>query len=215
MISILMPIYNGIEFIDESVSSVLRQSYEQWELIIAINGHPCDSEVYKTAKKYEKSNNKIKVVDFYDTTGKANTLNRMVSLCKYDYIALLDVDDIWMNNKLIIQTQVLDNFDIIGSKCVYFGDMSGIIPDIPTGDISNFDFKRVNPIINSSCIVRKELCYWNENGIEDYDLWLRLRKDGRKFYNFKEILVKHRIHNDSAFNSKGNHLKVSDLLKNF
>jgi glycosyltransferase involved in cell wall biosynthesis len=217
MISILMPIYNGIEFIDESVSSILRQTYEQWELIIAINGHPCGSEVYKTAKKYEKSNNKIRVFDFYDTIGKANTLNKMIPLCKYEHIALLDVDDIWMNDKLMIQTQhdIFNNFDVIGSKCVYFGDMSGIIPDIPTGDISEFDFKRVNPMINSSSIIRKELCFWNENGIEDYDLWLRLRKDGRKFYNFKEILVKHRIHNDSAFNAKGNHLKVHNLLQNF
>jgi hypothetical protein len=141
----------------------------------------------------------------------------MIPLCKYHYIALLDVDDIWMNDKLMIQTQhdIFNNFDVIGSKCVYFGDMSGIIPDIPTGDISEFDFRRVNPMINSSSIIRKELCFWNENGIEDYDLWLRLRKDGAKFYNFEEILVKHRIHNDSAFNSKGNNLKVFDLLGNF
>jgi glycosyltransferase involved in cell wall biosynthesis len=217
MISILMPIYNGIEFIDESVSSILRQTYEKWELIIAINGHPCESDVYKIAKKYEKINNKIRVVDFYDTKGKSNTLNRMIPLCKYEHIALLDVDDIWNKDKLMIQTQnyIFNNFDVIGSKCVYFGDMPGIIPDIPTGDISEFDFKRVNPMINSSSIIRKELCFWNENGIEDYDLWLRLRKDGAKFYNFEEILVKHRIHNNSAFNSKGNHLKVNNLLNKF
>ena len=40
MISILMPIYNGIEYINESVSSVLDQTYGDWELIIGINGHP-------------------------------------------------------------------------------------------------------------------------------------------------------------------------------
>jgi hypothetical protein len=59
------------------------------------------------------------------------------------------------------------------------------------------------------------LCYWNENGIEDYDLWLRLRKQNKKFFNFKEILVKHRIHNASAFNSKGNDNKVDGLLKSY
>jgi hypothetical protein len=58
------------------------------------------------------------------------------------------------------------------------------------------------------------LSYWNENGIEDYDLWLRLRKQNKKFFNFKEILVKHRIHNASAFNSKGNDNKVDSLLVN-
>ena len=39
MISILIPIYNGIEFIDESVSSVLNQVYKDWEIIIGVNGH--------------------------------------------------------------------------------------------------------------------------------------------------------------------------------
>ena len=64
MISILIPIYNGIEFIDESVTSVLEQTYTQWELLIAINGHPQNSEVYKIAKKFEEKSNKIKVCKF-------------------------------------------------------------------------------------------------------------------------------------------------------
>jgi hypothetical protein len=39
-----------------------------------------------------------------------------------------------------------------------------------------------------------------------------LQKDNKKFYNCKKILVKHRIHNSSAFNSKGNNTKVDDVL---
>ena len=209
-----MPIYNGIEFIEESVSSILTQTYDQWELIIGINGHPENSDVYKIAKEYEKkSESKIRVFDFNKTKGKSHTLNAMIQFCKYEYIALLDVDDIWHVDKLKIQSQLLNHFDVIGSNCVWFGDRPGVIPTIPVGDISNYDFSLVNPIINSSSIIRKELCYWNENGIEDYDLWLRLRKAGKKFFNCKAILVKHRIHNTSAFNAKGNNNKVEDLLK--
>ena len=57
------------------------------------------------------------------------------------------------------------------------------------------------------------MCYWDGkwNGVEDYDLWLKLWKQGKKFYNVNEIQVLHRIHNDSAFNAKGNNLKVNDL----
>ena len=72
MISILIPIYNGIEFIEESVSSILRQNYDQWELLIGINGHPQNSEVYKIAKEYEKKSGKIRVFDFYEIKGKSN-----------------------------------------------------------------------------------------------------------------------------------------------
>jgi len=212
MISILIPIYNGIEFICESVSSVLRQTYGEWELIIGINGHPKDSSVYKIAKEYEKITNKIRVLDLYEIKGKSNALNEMIKYCSYDYVSILDVDDIWHEQKLEIQSQLLNKFDVIGSNCVWFGDRPGIVPHIPVGDISNYDFSIVNPMINSSSVIRKELCNWNENGIEDYDLWLKLRNQNKKFFNFKEILVKHRIHNASAFNSKGNDNKVDNLL---
>jgi glycosyltransferase involved in cell wall biosynthesis len=212
MISVLIPIYNGIEFIEESVSSVLNQTYEQWELLIGINGHPQNSNIYKIAKEYEKKSDKIRVFDFYTIRGKSNTLNEMIRFCNYNYVALLDVDDVWHPQKLEIQSNALNNYDVIGSKCIWFGDRPGVIPQTPIGDISNIDFSIINPIINSSSVIRKELSYWNENGVEDYDLWLRLRKQNKKFFNFKEILVKHRIHSKSAFNSKGNDNRVDSLL---
>ena len=214
MISILIPIYNGIEFIEESVSSVLNQTYEKWELIIGINGHPENSEVYQIAKEYEKKSNKVKVIDFYTIKGKSNTLNEMIKYCNYNYVAILDVDDIWHNEKLKLQSHMLDKYDVIGSNCVWFGDRNDVIPTIPIGDISSFDFSSVNPIINSSSVIKKELCYWNNkvDGVEDYDMWLRLRKQNKNFFNYKEVLVKHRIHTASAFNAKGNDNKVDDLL---
>lgn len=212
MISILMPIYNGIEFINESVNSIIEQTNNQWELVIGINGNPEKSTVYQIAKKYETSDGKIRVFDFYNIKGKSNTLNEMVKYCNYSYVALLDVDDIWHQRKLEFQLPLLNNYDVIGAKCIWFGDRPGIVPSIPTGDISTFDFSKVNPIINSSSVIRKEFCYWNENGIEDYDLWLTLRGQNKRFFNCPQILVKHRIHTASAFNSKGNDNKVDNLL---
>jgi len=210
-----MPIYNGIEFIHESVPSIIRQSYNDWELLIGINGHPENSEIYKIAKKYEE-NSKIKVFDFYNIKGKSSTLNELLKYCKYDYIALLDVDDIWHQRKLEIQIKFLNIYDVIGSNCILFGNTPRIISPIPQFDISNYNFANVNPIINSSVIVRKDLCWWDPSTcLEDYDLWIRLRKLNKKFYNCPEILVEHRIHNQSAFNSKGNNDSVIDLLKKY
>jgi glycosyltransferase involved in cell wall biosynthesis len=213
MISILIPIYNGIEFINESVSSVLEQTFEDWELIIAVNGHPENSDVYQIAKEYESISNKIRVYDFYNVTGKAETLNSMIPYCRFEHIAILDVDDIWHDNKLETQSiYIRQGFDVVGSQCVYFGDLEGIKPSIPLGDISAFDFSQVNPVINSSSIIKKGLCHWNENGIEDYDLWLRLRKNGARFFNCEQVLVRHRIHQRSAFNSNGHASKVQQVL---
>jgi glycosyltransferase involved in cell wall biosynthesis len=214
MTSVLIPIYNGIEFIEESVSSVLRQSYDKWELIIGVNGHPQNSTVYKIAKEYEKMSSKVRVLDLFQIKGKSNALNEMVKYCSHDYIALLDVDDIWHDQKLEIQSAALNQYDVIGSNCVWFGDKSNVVPSIPVGDISNFDFSTVNPIINSSSLIRRGLCQWNSNweGVEDYDMWLRLRAQRKRVFNYGQVLVKHRIHATSAFNAKGNDNKVEDLL---
>jgi len=217
-ISILMPIYNGIEFIDESVSSVLNQTYDNWELIIGINGHPPNSSVYQTAKKYESQSNNIKVVDLVDCKGKSNALNAMVLLCQYDYVAILDVDDIWTNNKLEVQIPFLlegiNNYDVVGSQCVYFGDLNGIVPPIPLQDLSFFNFALVNPVINSSAIIRTKFCWWNAkyDGVEDYELWLRLRVQKCRFYNCPDVLVKHCIHNTSAFNGKDHSAKINEII---
>jgi glycosyltransferase involved in cell wall biosynthesis len=214
MISILIPIYNGIEFINESVQSVLSQTYEDWELFIGINGHRQNSDVFQTAKVYETLDKRIKVYDLYTIKGKSNTLNELLKYTKYNFIALLDVDDIWHNQKLEIQSTFLCDYDVVGSNCVWFGDIEHVVPKIPSNDFSNFNFTQVNPVINSSSIIKKELCYWNSHfdGVEDYDLWLRLWKQKKRFFNSPEILVKHRIHKSSAFNSKGNNNKVSYLL---
>jgi glycosyltransferase involved in cell wall biosynthesis len=212
MISILMPVYNGIEFINESVQSIFIQTYEKWELLIGVNGHNQNSEVYQKAKLYESLDKRIKVFDFHNIKGKSNTLNEMIKHCTYNFVALLDVDDIWHYKKLELQSKLLSNYDVIGSNCVWFGDIENVVPKIPVNDFSNFNFTEVNPVINSSSIIRKELCHWNENGIEDYDLWLRLWKQKRRFFNCPEILVKHRIHRASAFNSHGNNDKVTPLL---
>ena len=109
------------------------------------------------------------------------------------------------------------DYDIIGTRCIYFGDkkLRGIVPYIPVGNISTFDFKKVNPIVNSSCIVKKDLAFWDSDGLEDYDLWLRLRKQEKSFYNCSQILVKHRIHASSAFNTQSHNNKLQKILSNY
>jgi len=201
-ISILMPIYNGIEFLDQSLSSIINQTYKNWELIIGINGVPINSTTHLKAIELANNYNNydIKVI-YYDSNGKPATLNKMVIDAKFDFIALIDVDDIWINNKLEKQLLYLNTYDVIGTACQYFGDTTHY-PNIPYGDLSFFNFFHFNPIINSSAIIKRIYANWNENEfLEDYDLWLKLYKDKKKFYNVGEILVLHRIHSKSFYNN--------------
>lgn len=213
MISVLIPIYNGIEFIEESVSSVIKQTFTEWELIIGINGHSEDSDVFKIAKKYEERDSRIRTVHL-NTVGKSHSLNEMVREARFEWISVLDVDDIWFSTKLFSQLQYMEKYDVIGTKCQYFQE-STIIPNIPVGDLTNFPFYNCNPIINSSCLVRKKMCHWEEvpGLLDDYDMWLRLWKEKRAFFNVRSIQVLHRIHSQSAFNSKGNSGYVPALIE--
>lgn len=213
-ISILIPLYNGIEFLEQSLSSVISQTYKNWEVIIGINGHEPNSLIEKTAiaivDKYNYDN--IKVI-YYDTKGKSLTLNKMVTDCKYDYVAILDVDDIWLPEKLELQIRYLSNYDVAGTHCQYFGDVSHC-PIIPFGDLSNFNFLFYNPIVNSSAIIKKELAIWKNVEIEDYNLWLELFINGKKkFFNLNKILCLHRIHKGSYFNTRADNDKYVMELK--
>lgn len=204
-ISVLMPLYNGIEFLEESLQSVVQQTHKKWEVIIGINGHNKDSEIERMAnhiasKYYIANIYDIRIIH-YDTKGKAHTLNKMIEDIKYDYVALLDVDDVWFSNKLEKQIPFLSSYDVVGTQCMYFGNMNGC-PSIPFGDISSYDFFILNPVVNSSVIIHKDNANWNDEFADDYDMWLRLRYERKKFYNISDVLCKHRVYPQSAFNSK-------------
>ena len=232
-VSILMPIYNGIEFLEESYNSIMTQTYTKWQLIIGVNGHKSpesnNSEVYNTAKKYESSN--VVIVEYDNNIkGKENTLNEMVKLAKYDTICILDVDDKWLPTKLEKQIKIWEknNYDVVGTFMQYFGDITNV-PKLPE-NIDMTTLFNVNPICNSSAMIRKRDAYWqdtvhtknkynnkeyNFKGLDDYYMWLELNGSGRKFYNVPEVLTMHRIHKQSAFNNtNANHVpKLLEYMK--
>ena len=201
MISILMPIYNGSEYFDKALESIKNQTFKKWELLIGINGHPQESGLYKELKEKTKGSKKIKIF-VYHFSGKAKTLNKMLKKAKYSWIALLDVDDLWHPQKLAKQIRYTMSYDIIGTSCRYFGDLK-TKAKIATGLLYPSLFLKNNPIINSSCLIKKSLCSWNEKlpVLEDYDLWLSLVKEEYSFFNLTETLTFHRIHKNSFFNT--------------
>jgi glycosyltransferase involved in cell wall biosynthesis len=208
MVSILLATYNGERFISKSIESILNQTFKDFELLIGLNG--TTDNTLKIIEQYE--DDRIKVFDYGDDKGKSKTLNKLLTESKYDWIAVQDDDDIWIENKLELQINYINNYDVIGSNINYINEVGSIIgsPSLALTDdeIKQKSLSGNNQIANSSSILKKtnaiEINGWREglDGIEDYDFWLRLIRLNKRFVNLQEKLVLHRLHSNSNFNTK-------------
>ena len=221
MVSILLPSYNGSKYIRESVVSILNQTFTDFELLIGFNGTTDTSKeiVYKIINDIkdpdliESINSKVRVIDYGDDKGKAKTLNKLLKEAKYNLIALQDDDDLWHSDKLQIQMNFIDNFDVVGTFLNYIDHNGLIIKKLnlqqEDSGIKYWSLERgINNVANTSALFKKsiaeEIGGWREDidGIEDFDFWIRLMKQGNSFFNVPEYLLYHRIHNESNFNTK-------------
>ncbi|MGP4070383.1 glycosyltransferase family 2 protein [Halobacillus sp. B29] len=96
LVSIIMPAYNSEKYINEAITSVAKQTYQNWELLI-IDDCSHDKTI-KTIKNY--NDNRIKLITLKDNSGVANARNVGISTAKGRYLAFLDSDDKWDSNKL-------------------------------------------------------------------------------------------------------------------
>jgi len=91
VISIIIPVYNGIEFLEECVRSVISQTFEDWEIIIGINGHGHDGgEAGKLANNIATLDKRIAVhIQQPPLKGKVESSNDLVEKSKGDWICML------------------------------------------------------------------------------------------------------------------------------
>lgn len=202
MISVLLPIYNGKEFLDECIPSILNQTFGKFEILVGINGHDEKSAavIVEKLKSFKDSRIKILICPY---KGKVRALNRLVPHARYKHIALIDADDLWLPNKLEEQIKFIDKYDVVGSDIEYFGDKDGS-PQLFLGRLIKQYFSWQNPLVSSAVILKKEDAFWSRDwgDLEDYNLWITLMKRGKTFYNVPQVLAKHRIHKNSYFNNK-------------
>lgn len=211
MISILVPLYNGIEYLEECIQSVLQQTFQEWELLLGINGHGMDGgEIVGIALSLATDARIRVLVQPPPLTGKVESLHDLLLSASAPWIAILDCDDKWEPTKLQRQWDALQSdakdADVIGTYCQYFGERADRLT-LPAGYIDPTVLSVYNPIINSSAIIKREKCNWIYNeinyGVEDFYLWMEICLQGGRIYNVPEYLTWHRIHASSAFNSKG------------
>ncbi len=107
LVSIIMPSYNTADFIEESVQSVLDQTYQNWELVIVDD---CSTD--QTDDVISKFNDQRIIFQKNDAnSGAAVSRNKAIASAKGRYIAFLDSDDLWSKEKLEKQVSFMLEHD--------------------------------------------------------------------------------------------------------
>ena len=123
-VSIIMGIYNCANTLEESIESIIKQTYENWELIMCDDGST--DNTYQIAQKYLNTyQDKIHLIKNEKNEGLALSLNRCLKHANGTYIARQDGDDISLPERLQIQVEFLKNnpqYTIVSSGMILFDE---------------------------------------------------------------------------------------------
>lgn len=214
LVSIIMPAYNASNYIQESIDSVIAQTYLNWELLIVDDGSTdATSEIIK---RNILKDNRIKLF-FQENSNQAIARNLGISKSKGELLAFLDSDDVWLSNKLKVTLENFDSevFDLIFTESFFTSDsvICNSNPQYQTmgvgalnyqGDSGLKAFIERNQIPILTVIVKKEYVIeinnFDSNCVpaEDYDLWMRLLLNGSKFQSIDIPLSIYRVHKKSS-----------------
>jgi len=182
LISVIIPVYNGEKTIQETIESVLNQTFSDLELIIINDG---SQDATLDVVSYIRDE-RLKVFS-YSNAGVAESRNRGISLAKGDYISFIDADDLWTPDKLEAQLKALQlnpqaAVAYSWTKCIdESGEMSRRGSHISdTGNVYakllliDFIENGSNPLILRQAL--NEVGKFDQSVVpsEDRDMWLRL-----------------------------------------
>ncbi|QGW29718.1 glycosyltransferase family 2 protein [Phnomibacter ginsenosidimutans] len=216
LISVVMPCYNAAAFIEDSIRSVLQQTYAQWELII-IN----DGSTDETAQRISAfSDNRIRLIQLNHNHGIAYCRNLGIQEAKGKYICWLDADDIALPQRLAIQVQAFElNTDLVlcagAAHQLHDGTTSASAHYEPASSavlkarlFFAFPFTNSSIALRASAVLSLQTFTQTYKQAEDYILYCRLVQSG-EFVLLNQPLVLYRIHqSDNRITSDNNNADI-------
>ncbi len=203
LVSIIMNCYNGEKFLKEAIDSVMSQSYTRWEIIFWDNASSDNS-----AEIAETYGAKIKLFKSEETTSLGEARSRAIKKAKGDWLAFLDVDDVWLPQKLEHQLAGLINSNHILSYCGItevdqnLNVIRKLHPRWVTGDqlssqLRYFEINLVTSVINRQKLLELGIDFDERmEASEEYNLFIRLLPHGTVFV-CNEILALYRVYEES------------------
>jgi len=208
LVSIITPSYNSARFINECVSSVLEQTYTNWELIIVDDAS--DDNSSELISNIAARDNRIKFVFLTENIGVAGARNIALEKSKGRYIAFLDSDDIWKKEKLTKQIHFMQSHNISFSFSSYEPMSENgmeIFKEIKVPLKINYNSFLKNTIIGCLTVVldKHKIGDFKMPKLktsQDMALWLSIMKGGVNAYGIQQSLAYYRLVGESNTSNK-------------
>lgn len=215
VVSIVIPVYNGMNYLREAIDSVLEQDYPHIELIVLDDGSTDD-----TRRILEKYKDKF-YWETHPNMGQARTLNKGWQMAHGDVLGYLSADDSLLPSAVSNSVEcLLKEEEVILTYCDYFlvSEQSRVIQRVHAPEVEYEDMvvKIICPP-GPGAFFRREgfekAGLWNPSlrQVPDYDYWIRLGLHG-KFYKITEPLAKFRIHEKSQSHAEPDKERSEEIL---
>ncbi len=198
-VSVLMPVYNAAPFLKDAIESVLNQSFESIEFII-IDDCSTDGSC-AVLEEYARRDPRVRIVRNPRNMGIVYSLNKGIGVCRGDYIARMDADDISLKDRISLQVAALEadrEIAALGTALTYI-DSSGRDLGIMRRCSLKSSYLSGTPLLHPTVMLRRGIL--ERYGLryleryryaEDYYLWLQLARVG-KLSAIDSVLFQYRI----------------------
>lgn len=215
-VSVITPVYNGEKYLKETILSVLNQTFDDFEYLL-VNHASTDSSL-QIMQQYQTQDNRIKIIQLdINKGGPAYPRNEGVKAAQGEFIAFVDADDIWKEDKLQIQIDYFKEnpaIDMIYSRSDIINEHGDILVNSNNSLLKNFlsifleDKKTIfyTNFININTLIMKNnrLNSFREDtffiAIEDWMFHILNFYTGKKGKYLDESLIYYRIHTASLSN---------------
>lgn len=216
LVSIIIPVYNGEDYVKEAIDSALNQTYKNIEVIVVNDGSKDNTE--KICLKYKDR------IKYYSKAngGVSTALNLAISKSNGEYISWLSHDDLYYPNKIEEQIKFANDNTIVMSDYDLINEKSDIICNIVLSNsrINNsLSIPLMKGYINGITLLlpKKAFIKCGEFNPElkctqDYDMWFRMIKNDYKFFHVPVSLAMSRQHQNQTTNTSPRMLTEGNIL---
>jgi glycosyltransferase involved in cell wall biosynthesis len=203
-ISVILPIYNGEQYLEEALASILEQDFRSFE-VLAINDGSIDG-TGAILERMSRQDNRIRILS-RENAGLVSALNWGLAEAKADIIARMDADDISYSNRFSIQRRFLENNPDVGlvfTQMRKIDDQGAPVQKVTNTPLSAEEIAKAlkegnclphHPTVMARKSEMQAAGGYREvfKGAEDLDLWYRMSKK-TKLVGLSDVLLDYRLH---------------------